>query len=67
MYKVKVEKQCSCFKKSGFPEVAQYETEDEAKQEAQLMCKKMNSDFCHKHEFSINERFGDYTINTKPR
>lgn len=67
MYKVKVEKECACFKRSGLPVISEYETEEEAKKEAQIMCEKMNSDFCHKHEFSLNESFGDFSILMKVR
>lgn len=67
MYKVKVENSCSCFLKSGMPEVAEYETQEEAKLEAENMCNTMNSRFCKKHEFSIVEKFGDFSIYIKPR
>lgn len=67
MYKVKVPNTCSCFLKSGLPEVAEYETEEEAKKEANEMVKKMNSSFCHKHEFSLSEKFGDFTISMRMR
>ena len=62
MYKVKVQSVCACFKKSGFPEIGEYETEEEAKKEADSMLYKMNNDFCHKHEFKVQEKFGDFTI-----
>ena len=62
MYKVKVDRLCACFKRSGLPEIAEYDTEEEAKKEAELLLHKMNNDFCHKHEFTINEKFGDFTI-----
>jgi len=65
MYKVKVERQCSCFKRSGLPDLASYNTEEEAKKEAEAILHKMNNDFCHKHEFSLNEKFGDFTISMR--
>lgn len=67
MYKVKMENTCSCFLKSGLPEVAEYETEEEAKKEAESMTQKMNSEFCHKHEFILNEQFGDFSISMRMR
>lgn len=67
MHKVKVENSCSCFIKSGLSEVLEFETEEEAVKEANKMLEKMNSTFCKKHEFSLNEQFGDFTIYIRPR
>ena len=67
MYKVKVTNTCSCFLKSGLPEVAEFATESEAKKEAEEMTHRMNTRFCHKHEFSLSEKFGDFTISMKMR
>lgn len=67
MHKVKVENSCSCFLKSGMAEVQEFETKDEAKKEAESMLGSMQDKFCKKHEFSMNEQFGDFTIYIKPR
>ena len=67
MYKVKVENACRCFLRSGFAETQEFNAKDEAKNEAQSMIKIMESSFCKKHEFSMNEQFGDFTIYIKPR
>ncbi|PHQ64943.1 MAG: hypothetical protein COB99_06825 [Sulfurimonas sp.] len=66
-YKVRVENVCSCFLKSGMAENLEFDSEEKAKEEAQKMIEKMNSTFCKKHEFALNEQFGDYTIYIKPR
>ena len=67
MYKVKVENACRCFLKSGFGEVTEFTTQEEAKKEAEYMIGIMRSNFCQKHEFSLSEKFGDYNIFIKPR
>ena len=67
MYQVKVENSCSCFKKSGFSEVTHLDTQEKAKKEAEYMLKIMKANFCQKHEFSMSEMVGDYTIYIKPR
>jgi nucleoid DNA-binding protein len=67
MYKVKVQNVCRCFLKSGMAEKLEFQTKEEAKQEAEEMIEKMRSSFCQKHEFSISEQFGDFTIYIKPR
>ena len=66
-YKVKVQNACKCFLKSGFGEETVFATKDEAKKEAEHMMGVMQSTFCQKHEFALNEQFGDYTIFIKPR
>ena len=67
MYKVKVQNSCSCFLKSGMAEVLEFDTEQEAEKEAQNMLEKMQSNFCKKHNFSLIEQFGDFTIYIKFR
>ncbi|WP_415398012.1 hypothetical protein [Sulfurimonas sp. CS5] len=67
MYKVKVENVCSCFLKSGFAEAQEFDSKEKAQEEAQYMIGIMKSNFCQKHEFTLNEQFGDFTIFIKPR
>jgi len=67
MYKVKVENSCRCFLRSGLSDNLEFSSQDEAKKEAQSMIEKMNSTFCQKHQFTLVEQFGDYTIFIKPR
>ena len=62
MYKVEVKNSCRCFLRNGMVEVQEFVTKEEAKEEAQLMLKKMHETFCKKHSFVMGERFGDYTI-----
>jgi len=62
MYKVTVENACRCFLRDGMSESQEFPTKEEAKEEATSMFERMNQNFCKKHSFEINERFGDYTI-----
>ena len=62
MYSVSVKNSCRCFLKSGMPEEQSFETKEAAQKEAEKMLSVMNSTFCHKHKFVLNEKFGDYTI-----
>jgi len=55
MYKLIMEKQCGCFKKSDFEAEQIFESEEEALKKAKQMCEYMNEQFCQKHEFSISE------------
>jgi len=67
MYKVNVMNPCSCFVKNGFADVQDFDTKEEAKIEAEYLMGIMKSNFCQKHEFSMTEQFGSYTIYIKPR
>lgn len=67
MYKVKVENGCRCFLKSGIPEVQDFSTQADAKEEAEALMRIMKSNFCQKHEFSLMEQISGYTIYIKER
>ncbi len=67
MYKVKVTSPCSCFVKNGLNDFQDFSTKEEAKKEAQSLLHTMQTTFCAKHEFSMLEQFGSFTIMTKPR
>ena len=67
MYKVKVENVCRCFLQSGMPESLDFDTQDKAKEEAQKIIENMQANFCKRHEFAMNEQFGDYTVYIKDR
>ncbi len=66
MYTVNVQNSCSCFVKSGIFQSQEFETSEEAKKKAQAIMEKMRTTFCQKHDFSMIEQFGDYTIYIKP-
>ena len=66
MYIVEVKNPCSCFLKGGYIEQQSFSTKEEAREEAEEMFRVMNSTFCHKHKFSITERFGNFTIMIAP-
>lgn len=67
MYRVEVKNSCSCFLKSGFSEHQSFDTQEEAREEAERMFEHMQTKFCRKHEFSLSESFGNYTIFIRPR
>jgi len=67
MYKVNVMNPCSCFVKNGFVDAQDFDTKEEAKTEAEYLIGIMQTNFCKKHEFSMTEQFGSYTIYIKPR
>jgi len=67
MYKVNIQNSCSCFVKSGFVQSQGFETKEEAQSKAEELISLMSNKFCQRHEFTISERLGDFTIFIKPR
>ena len=67
MYKVLVQNSCSCFVKNGIAQTQEFDSKDEAQQYASSLIEKMRTTFCKKHEFSMSEQFGDFSIFIKPR
>ncbi|PHS58264.1 MAG: hypothetical protein COB17_03305 [Sulfurimonas sp.] len=67
MSKVKIQNACSCVLKCGMAEVQEFDTSESAKKEAEKMFATMNREFCSKHDFTLTERFGDFTIFIKAR
>ncbi|MBD3823059.1 MAG: hypothetical protein IE916_00925 [Epsilonproteobacteria bacterium] len=67
MYKVNIENSCSCFLKSGIPVTQDFETKEAAQKEAESLLRIMKTNFCQKHNFTLSETLGDYTIYIVPR
>ena len=67
MYKVEVKNGCKCFKGSGFPELSEFSTEAEAKEEAEYILKIMKSNFCQTHQFELVQDSDDFTIFIKDK
>ena len=57
-----MEKQCGCFKRSDLESEQQFESKDEALQEAIAMCEEMNETFCQKHNFTVVEEGANIVI-----
>ncbi len=62
MYKVIVERQCGCFKRSGEPAEKTFATKDEALIEANAWKDAMNEEYCQKHAFGVVENGDDLMI-----
>jgi len=67
MSKVIIQNPCSCFLKSGLLQEEEFDTKTEAKAKAEKLLIEMSQKFCNKHQFSMSERFGDFTVYIKPR
>jgi hypothetical protein len=55
MYKVIVEKQCGCFKKSGHEAEVSFDNKDDALLHANERKNHMNTKWCKKHNFYVAE------------
>lgn len=67
MFKVLVEKECGCFRKSGIENNKTFDNKDDALIEALNLSKKMNQDFCGKHEFNVKEEGNTIKITVDER
>lgn len=67
MFTVKVEKECGCFRKSGIENNKKFESKDDALINAMNTTKKMNQDFCQKHEFNVVENGNSIVIKVDER
>lgn len=62
VFKVNVEKECGCFRRSGILNNKEFNTKDKAEEEAKEMCENMNESFCGKHHFSFIEDGDSFVI-----
>lgn len=62
MYKVIVNNQCNCFKKSELEVHSEFENEEDALNFALKMNKIMNNEFCKKHSFQVLKVFDTFSI-----
>lgn len=64
MYKIKMEKECGCFKKSALPKELEFEEKADAIMKAKVLECKMNQDFCFKHYFKAIDHGNEIVIHS---
>jgi hypothetical protein len=62
MFKIVVEKECGCFKRSDMQSNTAVATKDEALVKSLEMVNEMNNEFCGKHNFEVREVANDFII-----
>ena len=62
MFKIIIQDQCGCFKKSDLENNLTFESKDDAMIKAIEMKNIMNRTFCKKHDFQIQEIFNNLVI-----
>jgi len=56
MYKIIVDKECGCFKRSDMQNNLELASKDEALEKGLEMINEMNGEFCGKHTFTLEEQ-----------
>lgn len=62
MFKIIVDKECGCFKRSNLENNLEMDSKEAALIKSLEMKDHMNSKFCGKHEFSVKEEGNDFII-----
>ena len=62
MFKIIVEKECGCFKRSDLENGIEVVSKDEALIKSIEMKNHMNDEFCGKHNFKVQEAGNDFVI-----
>jgi len=62
MYQVEIKNSCSCAIKRGLADVQEFETKQEAEEEANNLLEMMQNEFCKKHRFELRSEFGNFNI-----
>ena len=62
MYSVDIKNSCSCAIKRALPEMQNFDSEDEAQDEANRLLQQMQDEFCQRHRFELRHEFGNYSI-----
>ena len=62
MFKIIVDKECGCFRRSDFQNNIEVESKDEALVKSLEMVKYMNDEFCGKHKFKVEESGNNFII-----
>jgi hypothetical protein len=62
MFKIIVDKECGCFKRSDMQSSTTVDSKDEALEKGLEMVNSMNSEFCKKHTFTLEEQGDTFLI-----
>jgi len=62
MYSVEVKNSCSCAIKRAIAEQQNFDSKEEAEEEAKRLLQQMKDEFCKKHRFELRNEFGSFVI-----
>ncbi|WP_345976682.1 hypothetical protein [Sulfurimonas sp. HSL3-7] len=67
MYKVIIERECGCVRRANMSPEYSYDDKDLALIEAGELARKMNDDFCGKHQFAVRQEGENFLITMQMR
>lgn len=67
MYKIHIENECSCFKKSSFINDEEFKDKADAIMKAKILECRMNQEFCHTHYFEAQDMGDEIVIHSSVR
>jgi len=67
MYKVIIERECGCVRRANMSCEYSYEDKDNALIEAGELARKMNDEFCGKHNFAVRQEGENFLITMQMR
>ncbi len=67
MYKVIIEKECGCVRRANMSPEYNYDDKDSALIDAGELARKMNDDFCGKHQFAVRQEGENFLITMQMR
>ncbi len=62
MFKITIDKECGCFKRSDLENNQSFDNADDALIKATSMVGHMNDEFCQKHDFTLSENGTNFSI-----
>ena len=62
MFKIVVDRECGCFRRSDLENNIEIESKDEALEKSLEMIEIMNENFCDKHKFTLQEAEDTFLI-----
>ncbi|MDQ7044146.1 MAG: hypothetical protein Q9M40_06350 [Sulfurimonas sp.] len=62
MFKIVVDRECGCFRRSNLENNLELDSKDAALEKALEMVESMNEDFCDKHSFTLQEAGDTFLI-----
>jgi len=67
MYKIHIENECNCFKKSSFVNDEEFKDKADAIMKAKIIECRMNQEFCHTHYFEAQDMGDEIVIHSTVR
>ena len=67
MYKVIIERECGCIRRENMAMESSFTDKDDALIEASELARKMNDDFCGKHQFGVRQEGEEFLITMQMR